>query len=105
MTEEEKKDLAALRFTLNSSLALLSTKFASSEDGWKFASAVLDVPGFSPADQAKVLYRGAIAERGLGDFDATVGGLEEVCRLTLSDEAIGKELEVLRHGVGDPGRE
>jgi peptidyl-prolyl isomerase D len=89
---ETKKQLDALRFTLNSNSALLSNKLKDFNEGLRSASAALDVANITDAERAKALYRRAIAEVGLKDEDAALKDLEEANKLIPGDAAVVKEL-------------
>ena len=93
---ETKKQLDALRFTLNSNSALLSNKLKAFDDGLRYASAALDVEGITEAEKAKALYRRAIAEIGLKDEDAALKDLEEANKLVPGDAAVVKELAAVK---------
>lgn len=90
--EEIAKELAALRFTLNSNSALLSNKLKDFPEGLRSATAALEVKGISDAEKAKALYRRAIAEIGLKDEDSALTDLEEANKLVPGDAAVVKEL-------------
>ena len=96
---DTKKQLAALRFTLNSNAALLSNKLKAFDDGLRYASAALDVAGPTDAEKAKALYRRAIAEIGLKNEDAALTDLEEANKLVPGDAAVIKELAVVKKAV------
>lgn len=96
-----KKDLDALRFTLNSNSALLSIKLKQFEDALKFASAALDVPEITPAEKAKALYRRALAKVGLKDDDDALKDLEEANKLVSNDAAVLKELAAVKKNASD----
>jgi peptidyl-prolyl isomerase D len=98
-SEETKKTLTALRFTLNSNSALLSNKLKSYEDANRYATYALDVPGISDADKAKALYRRAVAQVGLKDEDAALTDLEEAIKLVPGDPAITKELAAVKKTI------
>jgi peptidyl-prolyl isomerase D len=89
---ETKKQLDALRFTLNSNSALLANKLKDFNDGLRSASAALDVADITNTEKAKALYRRAIAEVGLKDEDAALKDLEEANKLVPGDAAVVKEL-------------
>lgn len=89
---DTKKQLDALRFTLNSNSALLSNKLKDFNEGLRYASAALDVANITDTEKAKALYRRAIAEIGLKDEDSALKDLEEANTLTPGDAAVVKEL-------------
>lgn len=91
-SEETKKTLNSLRFTLNSNSALLSNRLKSFEDASLSATAALEVPGITDAEKGKALYRRAVAKVGLKDEDSALRDLEEASRLVPGDAAVMKEL-------------
>jgi peptidyl-prolyl isomerase D len=100
-SEETKKALKALRFTLNSNIALLSNQLKHHEDALRHASYALDVSDVSSVDRAKALYRRAIAEIGLKDEDAALKDLEEANRLVPGDGKVVSELAKVKKVIAD----
>jgi peptidyl-prolyl isomerase D len=91
-SEETKKTLNALRFTLNSNSALLSNKLKNYDDAVRSATFALEVPGITDIEKGKALYRRAVAEVGLKDEDSALRDLEEASKLVPGDAAVMKEL-------------
>jgi peptidyl-prolyl isomerase D len=100
-SDETKKTLQSLRFTLNSNAALLSNKLKEFEDGKRFASSALDIPDLSPADKGKALYRRAIASESLKDEETALKDLEEANKLVPGDAAITKQLATVKKAASD----
>ena len=98
---ETKKQMDALRFTLNANSALLSNKLKIYDDALRYASAALDVADVTDADKAKALYRRAIAEVGLKDEDAALKDLEEANKLVPNDPAVIKELAQVKKAAAE----
>jgi len=103
-SDDTKKQLASLRFTLNSNSALLSNKLKSYDEAAKSATFALEVPGISDSDRAKALYRRAIAEVGLKDEEAALKDLEEAIKLVPGDGAVTKELAAVKKAAADRAR-
>jgi peptidyl-prolyl isomerase D len=91
-SEETKKTLNSLRFTLNSNSALLSNKLKFYDEAVRSATFALEVPGISDTDKGKALYRRAVAEVGLKDEDSALRDLEEASKLVPGDATVTKEL-------------
>lgn len=91
-SEETKKTLNALRFTLNSNSALLSNRLKSYEEAARSATFALEVPGITDVEKGKALYRRAVAEVALKDEDSALRDLEEASKLVPGDAAVTKEL-------------
>jgi peptidyl-prolyl isomerase D len=98
---ETKKELDALRFTLNSNSALLANKLKAFDDALRYASAALDVAGLTDAEKAKALFRRGQAEVGLKDEDAALKDLEEANKLVPGDAAVGKELAAIKKSAAE----
>ncbi len=103
-SEEVKKQLTELRFSLNSNSALISNKLKAFDDAAKSATFALEVPGISHTEKAKALYRRAVAEVGLKDEDSALKDLEEAVGLVPGDAAITKELATVKKAVADRAR-
>lgn len=103
-SEETKKTLNTLRFTLNSNSALLSNKLKSYDEASRYATYALEVPGISDADKGKALYRRAVAQIGLKDEDAALTDLEEASKLVPGDAAITKELASVKKMIHERAR-
>ena len=93
---ETKKEIDALRFTLNSNSALLANKLKSYEDALRYASSALDVANLTEKDRAKALFRRGQAEVGLKDEDAALKDFEEANKLVPGDAAVVKELAAVK---------
>lgn len=91
-SEETKKTLNTLRFTLNCNSALLSNKLKSYDEAVRSATFALEVPDITDNDKGKALYRRAVAEVGLKDEDSALRDLEEASKLVPGDAAVTKEL-------------
>jgi peptidyl-prolyl isomerase D len=105
-TEETKRTLNALRFTLNSNSALLSNKLKSYDEAARSATFALEVPGITDVEKGKALYRRAVAEVALKDEDAALRDLEEASKLVPGDAAVTKELaSVKRMAAGRAKKE
>ena len=98
---ETKKNMDALRFTLNANSALLSNKLKAYDDALRYASAALDVADITDADKAKALYRRAVAEVGLKDEDGALKDLEEANKLVPNDAAVVKELTQVKKAAAE----
>ena len=98
---ETKKEMDALRFTLNSNSALLSNKLKDFEGGLKYSADALEVGNISEKDKAKALFRRAIAQVGLKDEDAALADLEAALKLAPGDPAITKELMQVKKAAAD----
>ena len=98
---ETKKNMDALRFTLNANSALLSNKLKAYDDALRYASAALDVADITDADKAKALYRRAVAEVGLKDEDGALKDLEEANKLVPNDAAVVKELAQVKKAAAE----
>ena len=98
---ETKKELDALRFTLNSNSALLANKLKAWDDALRYASAALDVANITDAEKAKALFRRGQAEVGLKDEDAALKDLEEANKLAPGDAAVMKELATLKKSAAE----
>jgi len=103
-SDEVKKQLTSLRFTLNSNSALLSNKLKQYDDAQKSATFALEVPGISDVEKAKALYRRGLAEVGLKDEDAALRDLEEAVKLVPGDAAVVKELAAVKKGAAERAR-
>jgi peptidyl-prolyl isomerase D len=82
---ETKKELDALRFSLNNNSALLSLKLESWDETVRSASSALDVAGVKDADRAKAYYRRGYANVRLKDEETAVKDLTEALRLAPGD--------------------
>lgn len=100
-SEEVKKSLQSLRFTLNANSALLSNKLQKFADGARSASFALEVSGISDIDKGKALYRRAIASVGLKDEESALKDLEEAAKLVPGDAAVAKELASVKKAASD----
>lgn len=98
---ETKKNMDALRFTLNANSALLSNKLKAYDDALRYASAALNVADITDADKAKALYRRAVAEVGLKDEDGALKDLEEANKLVPNDAAVVKELTQVKKAAAE----
>jgi peptidyl-prolyl isomerase D len=98
---ETKKELDALRFTLNSNSALLANKLKAYEDGLRYATAALEVANITDAEKAKALFRRGQAEVGLKDEDAALTDLEEANKLVPGDAAVVKELTAVKKNAAE----
>ncbi|KAI1439097.1 cyclophilin-like domain-containing protein [Xylaria sp. CBS 124048] len=98
-TEDTKKQLSALRFTLNCNSALLNLKLESWEDAERSATLALAVGGISDAEKGKALYRRGLAFVKLRDEDEALKALQEARQLVPGDAAITKELDALKKQV------
>ncbi len=95
-SEDTKKQLNALRFTLNSNSALLSNKLKAYDDAARSATFALDVPSITDVEKGKALYRRAVAEVALKDEEAAMRDLEEASKLVPGDAAVTKELAAVK---------
>jgi peptidyl-prolyl isomerase D len=100
-SEETKKTLNALRFTLNSNSALLSNKLKSYDEAARSATFALEVPGIANVEKGKALYRRAVAKVGLKDEDSALEDLEEASKLVPGDPAVTKELKDVKKMMAD----
>jgi peptidyl-prolyl isomerase D len=98
---ETKKELDALRFTLNSNSALLANKQKAYDDALRYASAALDVANITEAEKAKALFRRGQAHVGLKDEDAALRDLEEANKLVPGDAAVVKELAAVKKSAAE----
>ncbi|KAK7215031.1 hypothetical protein V2G26_003034 [Clonostachys chloroleuca] len=95
-TAETKAALTALRFSLNSNAALLSTKLEAWDDAIRFSTSALAVPGLSGKEKAKALYRRGFANVRLKDEESALKDLEEAHRLVPEDSAVTNELNSVK---------
>jgi peptidyl-prolyl isomerase D len=93
---ETKKELDALRFSLNNNSALLSLKLESWDETVRSASSALDVAGVKDADRAKAYYRRGYANVRLKDEETAVKDLTEALRLAPGDSLIANELNSVK---------
>lgn len=100
-SDETKKTLATLRFTLNSNSALLSNKLKAFDDAVNSATYALEVPGLTDVEKGKALYRRAVAQVGLKDEEAALKDLETAAKLVPGDAAIAKELAAVKKAAAD----
>lgn len=100
-SEETKKTLSSLRFTLNSNSALLAVKLQQWDDAARFASYALEVPHITDAEKAKALYRRALAQIGQKDEESAIKDLEEANKLVPGDAAVVKELSTVKKKVAE----
>lgn len=87
--------LRAVRFTLQSNSALLANKLKRFNDAKTWATYALDNAGAAAAkdaDQAKALYRRAVAEVGLKEEDDALKDLQQAAKLAPGDAAITNEI-------------
>jgi peptidyl-prolyl isomerase D len=87
--------LRAVRFTLQSNSALLATKLKRFNDAKTWATYALENAGAAAAkdaDQAKALYRRAVAEVGLKEEDDALKDLQQAAKLAPGDAAITNEI-------------
>jgi len=98
-SDETKKTLAGLRFTLNSNSALLAVKLRQWDDAARFATNALEVPHITDAEKAKALYRRALARIGLKDEEEALKDLEEANKLVPGDAAVVKELNTVKKKI------
>lgn len=98
---ELKKQMAAVRFSLNNNGALMCIKLGNWEDAARLARAALAVPGAATkdADKAKALYRRGFALVRLKDEDAAVEALTDASKLAPGDAAITKELAEVKKNM------
>lgn len=95
-TPETKKELDALRFSLNNNSALLSLKLESWDEAVRSATAALAVTGIKDADRAKALYRRGFANVRTKDEESAVKDLTEALRLAPNDSLISNELNSVK---------
>ncbi|CAH0002953.1 unnamed protein product [Clonostachys byssicola] len=95
-TAETKAALTALRFSLNSNAALLSTKLEAWDDAIRFSTSALAVPGLSGKEKAKALYRRGFANVRLKDEESALKDLEEAHKLVPEDSAVTNELNSVK---------
>jgi peptidyl-prolyl isomerase D len=100
-TDDTKKLLAALRYSLNSNSALLANKLKDFPEGLRSASAALDVGGITDAEKAKALFRRAVAQIGLKDEDSALADLEEANKLVPGDAAVTQELGKVKKAASE----
>lgn len=93
---ETKTSLDALRYSLNSNSALLSTKLEAYDDAVRFATAALNASGISARERAKALYRRGFANVRLKDEESALTDLEEAHRLVPEDAAVTNELNIVK---------
>jgi peptidyl-prolyl isomerase D len=99
--EETKKALNALRFTLNSNLALISNKLKAPDDAQRSATAALEVPDITDVEKGKALYRRAVAKVALRDEETALKDLEEAAKLVPGDMAVTKELSSVKRMIAE----
>lgn len=100
-SEETKKTLDSLRFTLNSNSALLNNKLKSYEEAARSATLAFEVPGITDVEKGKALYRRAVAEVGLKDEDSALRDLEEASKLVPGDAAVTRELTGVKRMIAE----
>jgi peptidyl-prolyl isomerase D len=98
---ETKKEIDALRFTLNSNSALLANKLKAYDEALRYASNALEVANITEKDRAKALFRRGQAEVGLKDEDAALKDLEEANKLVPGDAAVVKELAAVKKSAAE----
>lgn len=103
-SEDQKKSLNSLRFTLNSNSALLSNKLKDYNEGLRAASEALTVSNITHAEKAKALYRRAIAHIGLKDNELALKDLEQANTLAPNDAAVVKELNDIKKKAADQAK-
>ncbi|KAH7325792.1 cyclophilin type peptidyl-prolyl cis-trans isomerase/CLD [Stachybotrys elegans] len=91
-----KKELEALRFSLNNNSALLSLKLEAWADTVSSATSALAVAGVKEGDRAKALYRRGSALVRLKDEEEGLKDLEEAARLAPNDSLVLSELRTVR---------
>ncbi|KAJ2903038.1 hypothetical protein MKZ38_010544 [Zalerion maritima] len=95
-SEEAKKGLDALRYSLNCNSALLELKLKNWAEAQRSASAALNVPGITDAEKAKATYRRGLANVQLKDEDAAMADFTKAAKLAPTDAAILKEVATLK---------
>ncbi|KAF4633592.1 hypothetical protein G7Y89_g4521 [Cudoniella acicularis] len=90
--EEVLDKLDALRFSLNSNIALLSNKLQDFAEAQKAASAALELPGRTDVDKGKARFRRAIANLGLKDDEAALEDLQTASLLVPNDAGVKQKL-------------
>ena len=93
---ETVQGLKALRFSLNSNAALLSTKLEVWDDAVRFAQSALEVQDLSDKDRAKAYYRRGYANLRLKNLDEGLADLESASKLAPEDAAVKNELNAAR---------
>lgn len=101
---ETVKALQQLRYSLNSNSALVHNKLHAYDDAVQAAQAALNVKDISNAEQAKALYRRAIAHLGLKNEDEALADLKAADKLAPGDGGIVKELNALKKAQADAER-
>lgn len=100
-SEETKKALDALRYSLNSNSALVANKLGDFAEGVRCADAALQVSGLTDVEKGKALFRRAVANVGLKDEDAAVEDLEKAAVLVPEDGGVKQELAKLRKAAAE----
>ncbi|KFH45056.1 41 kDa peptidyl-prolyl cis-trans isomerase-like protein [Hapsidospora chrysogenum ATCC 11550] len=93
---ETGKQLNALRFSLNSNAALVSSKKEEWDDAVRFATAALAVSGLSDKERAKALFRRGFSYVRLKDLDSALADLGAAGKLAPEDPAVVNELNAVR---------
>ncbi len=92
-------DVAKLRFTLNSNLAMAHFKHGNWSDARAAASSALDMAGASEAERAKALYRRGLANAKLREEDDALADLEAAHKLAPADQAIKVQLGSVKDAI------
>lgn len=95
-SDDVKKQLDALRFSLNNNSALMNMKQSNWEDTVQSAENALFVKGVADKDKAKALYRKGYALVRMKDEDEALKALEEAKRLAPEDAAVNAELGAVK---------
>lgn len=95
-SDETKKELARVCFSLNSNGALMANKLQSWEESQRLASAALRVDGIEGKERAKALFRRALASVQLKDDESALADLTEAKSLTPDDGLVKKEYDVVK---------
>ncbi|KAH6674302.1 peptidyl-prolyl cis-trans isomeras-like protein D [Halenospora varia] len=93
--------LDALRFSLNSNIALLSNKLEDFTEGQRAASAALELPGRTDVEKGKALFRRAIANLGLKDEEAALEDLQMAAMLVPSDAGVKQKLAEVKNKAAE----
>lgn len=106
--EGDPKDLGGnlnqLKIVLHSNSALCYIKRNQNDKAENSASAALEVPGISDADQGKALYRRALARGGLKDDEAAMKDLEEAAKIVPDDGNVKNELNKMKARAADKAK-
>jgi len=93
---ETGEQLNALRFSLNSNAALVSSKKEEWDDAVRFATAALAVSGLSDKERAKALFRRGFSYVRLKDLESALADLEAAGKLAPEDPAVVNELNSVK---------